>query len=62
MSWIDTQDNAHGPVTMTIDTRTAIALVFSKAAALGFHTGIYDLRNLSAAAGKRVVFTWDRDV
>ena len=61
ISWVDTQDNVHGPVTMTIDTRTAIALVFSKAATFGVHTGIYNLRNLSAEAGERVVFTWDRD-
>jgi hypothetical protein len=58
---VDTQNGVHGPVTMTIDTRTAVALVFSKAATLGIHTGIYDLRNLSAEDGKRLVFTWDRD-
>ena len=46
---------------MTIDTRTAIALVFSKAATLGIHTGIYDLRILSTEAGKRVMFNWDWD-
>lgn len=61
ISWVDTYNGVHGPVTMTIDTRTAVALVFSKAATLGIHTGIYDLRDLSAEAGKRLVFTWDRD-
>lgn len=61
ISWVDTYDSVHGPVTMTIDTRSAVALVFSKAATLGIHTGMYDLRNLSAEAGKRLVFTWDRD-
>ena len=63
ISWIDTQNDAHGPVTMTIDARTAIALVFSKAVSfLQIRTGFYDLRGLSAEAGKRVVLTWDRDV
>jgi hypothetical protein len=61
IGWVDTQNGVHGPVTMTIDTRTAVALVFSKAVALVFPTGIYDLRNLSAQDGKRLVFTWDRD-
>ena len=62
ISWIDTQNSAHGPVTMTVDTRTAVALVFSKAVSfLQIHTGMYDLRNLSAEAGKRVIFNWDWD-
>jgi hypothetical protein len=61
ISWVDTSGSTHGPVTMAIDARTAIALVFSKAACLGVHTGMYDLRNLSAKAGQRLVFNWDYD-
>lgn len=48
---------------MTIDARTAIALAFSKAVSfLQIRTGFYDLRDLSAEAGKRVALAWDRDV
>lgn len=50
-----------GSQSMTIDTRTTAALVFSKAKFLGVHTAVYDLRGLSTMGGAYVNLTWLKD-
>ena len=49
------------PGTITIDTRTTVALVFSKAKFLGVHTAVYDLRGLGTMGGANVNLTWLSD-
>ena len=56
------KSNMGGPNTMS-DTveRLGIAYInIQKAKAFGVHTGMYDLRNLTEKAGRRVTFIWRR--
>lgn len=61
LGWVSTQDHAHGPVSMLISLNNAHALVFTKAKAFGIHTGEYVVYDLSAKAGKQLVFSWQKD-
>jgi hypothetical protein len=61
IAWVSTQDGNHGDATMTVPVASAAALVFTKAGFLGVHTGVYDLRNVSAKSGRSVRFEWTGD-
>jgi hypothetical protein len=60
---VETQDGNHGPRAMaaSLTELRGARLVLAKAKLLGFHTGMYELRNLDAQAGNRMRFVWQRD-
>ena len=61
LAWIQTQDNAHGPVAMRLDVTLTDSIVFSKAKFLGIHTAMYQVLDLASRRGKRVIFNWRSD-
>lgn len=69
LNHIDTQDNDHGPESITInqsDLGNSAWLTFEKAKAFGVHTPMYRFplgvkNGVSRYAGLRLTFTWERD-
>jgi len=61
LGWVQTQDEAHGPVLMRFDARRVDSIVFGKAKALGVHTGMYQVLDVWSKRGKRLTFEWRID-
>ena len=60
---VDTQNGQHGPLSFSVPADDLIGsrLILAKAKNLGFHTGMYELQNLSSFRGRSFQFLWRRD-
>lgn len=61
LGWIQTQDEAHGPVSMRFGAGIVDSIVFGKAKAFGVHTGMYQVLDVWSKRGKRLTFEWRND-
>jgi len=61
LGWVQTQDGAHGPVSMRFDAQAVDSIVFGKAKAFGVHTGMYQVIDLWSKRGNRLTFEWRSD-